>query len=101
LRKFADLLSISPTYLSKIERGEFKPPSEEKIKVMATLLEEDPDELLALAGRVASDLPEIVQKNPKDMADFLRAVDALPKKDFQRLLRKVQRAVDNSRGRKK
>src|SRR5678815_3236921 len=79
LRKFSEMLSISPTYLSKIERDEFNPPSEDKVRLMATLLEENPDELLGLAGRLSSDLSGIVQKNPKDMADFLRAANALPK----------------------
>ena len=38
LRKFAQRVGMSPTYLSKVERDEFNPPSEEKIKAIAKAL---------------------------------------------------------------
>ncbi len=50
LRKFADQVGMSPTYLSKIERDDFPPPGEEKIQAIAKALERDADELLALRG---------------------------------------------------
>ena len=53
LRKFAQMVGMSPTYLSKVERDEFNPPSEEKIRAIAKALGQDADELLALAGRQA------------------------------------------------
>ena len=86
LRKFAEMIDMSPTYLSKVERGEFKPPREQKVIAIAEALEMDPDELLALAGRVASDISEIIQKRPREMATFLRATKGLSKEDFQRLV---------------
>jgi transcriptional regulator with XRE-family HTH domain len=49
LRKFAHMVGMSPTYLSKVERDEFNPPSEEKIRAIAAALGQDADELLALA----------------------------------------------------
>jgi transcriptional regulator with XRE-family HTH domain len=57
----AKKIGVSPTYLSKIERDEFPPPAEDKVKKMAEILGRDQDELLALAGRVASDLTEIIR----------------------------------------
>lgn len=91
LRRFADLVGMSPTYLSKIERDEFPPPGEEKIKAIAKELDRDPDELLALAGRVASDLEEIIQQKPREMATFLRAARGLTPKDIEQLTRQVER----------
>ena len=91
LRRFADLVGMSPTYLSKIERGDFPPPGEVKIKAIAKELGKDADELLALAGRVASDLEEIIQQKPREMATFLRAARGLAKKDIERLTKQVER----------
>jgi HTH-type transcriptional regulator, competence development regulator len=73
LRKFADRVGMSATYLSKVERGEFAPPAEEKIKAIARVLSLDPDELLGRAGRVPSELGEIIKSRPKEMAMLLRA----------------------------
>ncbi|HUT61015.1 MAG TPA: helix-turn-helix transcriptional regulator [Phycisphaerae bacterium] len=72
LRQFAQAVGISATFLSKVETGEFNPPAPEKIKKMAELLGVDSDELLALAGKVDPELPEIIRDQPKAMADFLR-----------------------------
>ena len=91
LRRFADLVGMSPTYLSKIERGEFPPPGEEKIKAIAKELGRNPDELLALAGRVASDLEEIIQQKPREMATFLRAARRLTPREIEQLTRQVER----------
>jgi transcriptional regulator with XRE-family HTH domain len=73
LRQFAQAVGISATFLSKVENDEFKPPKLEKIKKMAQLLEVDPDELLARAGKVDTELSDIIREQPKAMADFLRA----------------------------
>lgn len=77
LRSFARQLGISPTYLSKIERGEFPPPAEEKVVSIADALGEDRDVMLALAGRVASDLVEIIRRYPRELAIFLRSAGHL------------------------
>jgi len=86
LRKFAVQVGMSPTYLSKVERGEFPPPAEEKVRAMAKLLGQNEDEFLALANRVASDLTDIIQERPKIMADFLRTARGLPQDEMKRLL---------------
>ena len=71
-RQFAIALDITPTYLSKIERGEFPPPSEEVIKKMSTLLKYDSDLLLAHAEKVDSELLAIIQNSPQKYAGLLR-----------------------------
>ena len=56
LRQVAERVGIEPAYLSKIERDEFAPPGEGTIRALAGELDEDEDVLLALAGKVSSDL---------------------------------------------
>jgi transcriptional regulator with XRE-family HTH domain len=56
VRQVAARVGIEPSYLSKIERGEQPPPSEQTIAAIARELDEDADVLLALAGKVSSDL---------------------------------------------
>lgn len=77
LRRFARLVEISPTLLSKMETGEFSPPGPDKIIRMAELLGEDPDELLARAGKVDPDLNRIIREKPRVYADFLRTAASL------------------------
>ncbi len=93
LRQFAQAVGISATYLSKVETGEFPPPSAENIKRMAELLEINADELLALAGKVDPDLPEIIREQPKAVADFLRTAQehGLTEKDFRKLTDKIRK----------
>ena len=94
LRKFAQQVGMSPTYLSKIERGELKPPAEEKVRAIANALERDPDELLALAGRLSSELQDIIQRYPREMASFLRAAAALLELEAER--NKLQAYIDSA-----
>lgn len=72
LRQFAEALSLSATFISKMETGQFDPPSAENIKKMAELLGADPYELLQLAQKPDPELVEMVKEQPKEMADFLR-----------------------------
>ena len=61
LRELARRVGISATYLSRIETGEERrPPSEEALTALARDLAADPDELLALAGRVPADVLDIL-----------------------------------------
>jgi HTH-type transcriptional regulator, competence development regulator len=94
LREMAKKIGVSPTYLSKVERDEFPPPAEDKVRKIGSVLGLDADELLALAGRVASDLTDIIRERPREMADFLRAAKGLTAEDMARLARQAQRAKE-------
>ncbi len=72
LREFATKLNLSPAFISKMEIGDFKPPKEENIKNMARILKVDEDELLARAGKISSDLQDIISTEPKLYASLLR-----------------------------
>lgn len=74
LRATATKVGISAGYLSRIEGDAEKyPPGEEVIRKLAEVLEDDFDELMALAGRVAQALKNHVREDPK-MPEFLRQV---------------------------
>ena len=55
LPKAAQAAGISKAYLSRIERDEFAPPAEDKIRALARLLDQNEDALLFLGGRIPSD----------------------------------------------
>src|SRR5208282_5528525 len=77
LREMAKMIGVSPTYLSKVERDEFAPPTEDKVKAIAQIIGCDVDELLARAGRVASDLSDIIKQHPRELAALLRTTKGL------------------------
>jgi transcriptional regulator with XRE-family HTH domain len=65
LREMAKMIGVSPTYLSKIERDEFPPPAEDKVKAIAKIIQFDSDDLLARAGRVSFDITSILIRYPE------------------------------------
>jgi transcriptional regulator with XRE-family HTH domain len=72
LRELARLLEVEPAYLSKIEREIFPPPSEALIVKIARHLEEDPDRLLALAGKIPSDVKDLIIQSEGQLAKLVR-----------------------------
>jgi len=90
LRKVADRIDVEPSYLSKVERGEVAPPSEATIVRLADDLGEDPDVLLAMAGKVSGDLQEIIRRRPKLFAELLRELKRAPEHAILRLVREVR-----------
>lgn len=90
LRRVAASVGIEPSYLSKIERGDQPPPSEDTIRALAKELDEDPDVLLALAGKVSKDLQAIIRKRPQLFAQLIRQLKDLPDHAVLRLVREVR-----------
>lgn len=90
LRQVAGRIGIEPAYLSKIERGDFAPPSEEVIRKLAHELGEHPDILLALAGKVSRDLMDIIVQRPKLMGELLRQIKEMPDHAILRVVREVK-----------
>ena len=91
LRKFAQLVGISPTYLSQVEQSNVDPPTADRVKKMAEILEVDVDEWTALAGRLTEDLPGIIHESPKDVPDLLRAVRGMSPDQLRRLREEAER----------
>jgi len=90
LRKVAIEVGVEPAYLSKIERDIFPPPSEEVIRKLANLLDLDADVLLAMAGKVSTDLQEIIQKRPALFAELIRQMKGAPDNAILNVVREIR-----------
>jgi transcriptional regulator with XRE-family HTH domain len=88
-RQAAEKLSIDFTYLSKLENSRGEPPGEDTIRGLAELFGADPEELLALAGKVPIELRARAATD-QEFALFLRRLPALPDDVLQRLYRDAQ-----------
>ena len=91
LRKFAEEVGLSPTYVSQVEQENVDPPTAERVKTMAELLGANSDEWILLAGRVPEDLPGIMQKQPTAMPELLREASGLTPQQLQDLLERVRK----------
>ena len=67
------------------------PPTADRVKRMAELLEENVDEWTALAGRLTEDLPGIIQEKPTEVPDLLRAVRGLTVEQIRKLREDAER----------
>ena len=90
LRKLAAQIGVQPSYVSKVEREEVAPPSEATIIRLAEALKEDPDVLLALAGKVSAELREVILKRPRLFADVIRQLKDAPDHALLRVVREVR-----------
>jgi len=91
LRKFAEMVGVSPTYLSQVEQDNMDPPTAERVRRMAELLLENPDEWIARAGRLPEDLPRIIQKRPLEMPELLREASGLTAGQLRRLTEEARK----------
>lgn len=90
LRKVAERVGVQPSYLSQVERGNVAPPSEATILKLAEELDVDGDVLLAMAGKVSSDLREVIRRRPKLLGELIRGMKELPDHAVLRLVREVR-----------
>ncbi|MCK5036614.1 MAG: helix-turn-helix domain-containing protein [Candidatus Sabulitectum sp.] len=74
-RKLGEIVGLASGYVSRIERAEFKPPSEQKIVAMAEVLGANKDYLLSLSGKVSSDVKDAVTDNPETMSEAVRSFE--------------------------
>jgi HTH-type transcriptional regulator, competence development regulator len=88
LRDMAKKIKVSPTFLSKVETEDWK-PGEEKLRKIAEVIGCDPVDLLARAGRVPTELSEIIKQSPHrhQMTTLLRTTKAFSAEDMEHLVR--------------
>jgi HTH-type transcriptional regulator, competence development regulator len=92
LRETAKRAGISATFLSRVETNAEKAlPSEEVIRKLASILNDDFDELMVLAGRISSEVKDYVKADPR-MPEFLRRAKAqnIPAEKLMELLEKAK-----------
>jgi transcriptional regulator with XRE-family HTH domain len=95
LREMARKIGVSPTYLSKVETEDWK-PGEDKLRKIADMIECDADELVARAGRVPSELSEIIRQHPhrRELTTLLRTTRGLTAEDMAKVVQEAQKVRD-------
>lgn len=88
-RDVAGKLGIDFTYLSKLENDRGEAPGEDTVRNLATVLDDEEEELMALAGKVPGTLRERAQGDV-EFARFLRRLPNLPDKDLQDIYKKLK-----------
>lgn len=92
LCQFAAAVGISPTFMSRIERGDSNLPAADKIIKMAELLGVNADELLALGGKVDPDLEKIIKEQPQALSDLLRTVRGMSAEEIRKLTERITKS---------
>ncbi len=90
LRQVAMRIGDEPAYLSNIELDQVAPPSEATTRKLAAELGEDADVLLAMSGKVSTDLRDIILKRPALFADLIRELRDTPDHAILRIARDVR-----------
>ncbi|MCT2539967.1 helix-turn-helix domain-containing protein [Sedimentimonas flavescens] len=90
LRQVAQRCGVTPAYLSRVERGEVSPPGEETLLNLARELEEDPDVMLAAAGKISTDLRSVILARPQLFAELIRSLKSTPDNAVLRIVREVR-----------
>jgi HTH-type transcriptional regulator, competence development regulator len=90
VRQVAQRIGIEPSYLSKVERDEGSPPSEETLRRLATELGVNADVVLALAGKISKDLLETIRRRPLLFSELIRELRDMPDHAVLRLVREVR-----------
>ena len=87
LREMATKVAISPTYLSRIERGKERPPRPEVIKELAKVLAADPDVLFRLSSSTDPEVVGFLHDQPEVM-NLLRFIkdSAFTEAEVKRLI---------------
>lgn len=73
LRKFSKTVGISPTAQSRLESGDFI-PGEEVIKRIAKELGENEHVLLAIVGKVSTELKQVIIERPDLVSELLKQI---------------------------
>ncbi len=90
MRQVAERIGVEPSFLSKVERDQGSPPGEDTLVRLASELAVEPDLLLALAGKVSSDLQDAIRRRPLLFADLIRELKDLPDHALVRIVREVR-----------
>lgn len=90
VRQVAARIGVEPSYLSKVERELESPPSELKIRALARELGEDPDTMLARAGKVSTDLQQTICHRPQLFSKLIRELKNQPDKAVLQVVHDVQ-----------
>ena len=87
-RQVAAELGIDFTYLSNLENNRGEPPGEDTIRGLAALLETDEEMLMAMAGKVPTELRDRA-RDDVEFARFLRRLPGVPDSKMREIYEKL------------
>jgi transcriptional regulator with XRE-family HTH domain len=91
LRNLAKKVKVSPTFLSKVETEDWK-PGEDKLRKIAEVIGCDPDDLFARAGRVPTELSDIIKQSPRhEMTALLRTAKGFSAEEMRELVLQAEK----------
>lgn len=79
------------------QNGNMAPPTAERVKVMAELLDGSADEWTALAGRVPDDLPAIIHSHPIEMPALIREADRLNDEQLRQVRSHIREIIETAK----
>ena len=94
LREFSKMIEVSTTYMCKIERDEFAPPSADKIISIANKLGLNSVLLLAMAGKISPELPDMILAHPMEISNLIRTVHNWKPEKIVQLTNLIQNQLD-------
>ena len=97
LRKFAELLGVSSTYLSQVEQQRYAPVTASRAARIAEILGDDPDYWIGLADRIPEDLEPIIRRHPTTMPALIRIAGQLSDDELMDAISEVQVRCNESR----
>lgn len=75
IRYVAKHIGIHHSYLSRLERGEYAPLTEERIRALAILFGDDPELLMAISGRLSDPIANLIASNPDKFLHFIASME--------------------------
>ena len=78
LRKFAEQVGVSPTYVSGVENGTLPPPTFDRIETISKILDVSVDDLMEHAGRWDDMAKQKVDERPEFVRLFRAVKDLSP-----------------------
>jgi transcriptional regulator with XRE-family HTH domain len=94
LRDLAKAAGVSPTFMSKVETEDWK-PKEEKLRKIAQVLGLDGADLVARAGRVPSDLSDIIKEHGArpGLETLLRTTKRFSPQEMEKLVQHAEKVA--------
>ncbi|MFQ5812609.1 MAG: helix-turn-helix domain-containing protein [Anaerolineae bacterium] len=94
-RNLAEKVGVDFSYISKIENDRLPPPAADTIVRICNALEAPPDTLLALSGKIPSELRDTIGSSPAAM-QFIRNAQSmgLTETEWEKLTRQLKRLRD-------
>jgi PAS domain S-box-containing protein len=75
IRSVAKHIGIHHSYLSRLERGEYAPLTEERIRALANLFGDDPELLIAIGGRLTEHTTNLISANTDQFLHFIASME--------------------------